>query len=109
VTTSQPRVRTPASAPDQTLKRRGLLAAGAAFVAGLIAKLSEQSVSAGIDGDVVLGQPNTTSTVTSAINTTGFSTALELTCTASTFSWRVVAKRKDIKGGARVADDFDDV
>jgi hypothetical protein len=83
MTTSQPAVRTPASAPDQTFKRRGLLAAGAAFVAGLVAKLSEQSVSAGIDGDLVLGQPNTTSTVPSITNTTASSTALELTCTAS--------------------------
>jgi hypothetical protein len=82
MTTSQPGVRTPASAPDQTFKRRGLLAADAAFVAGLVAKLSEQSVSAGIGGDVVLGQSNTTSTVTSITNTAGSSTALELTCTA---------------------------
>jgi hypothetical protein len=61
------------SAPDttQTLKRRGLFAAGAALVAGLIAKLSEQSVSAGVDGDVVLGVSN---------STTG---ATEVRCTAA--------------------------
>jgi hypothetical protein len=55
----------------QTLKRRGLFAAAAAFVAGLVAKLSETSVSAGVDGDVVLGSNN---------QTTGSTT---ITCTGS--------------------------
>jgi hypothetical protein len=47
--------------PDTTrnVKRRGLLAAGAALVAGLVARLTETRVSAGIDGDVVLGGDNT--------------------------------------------------
>jgi hypothetical protein len=45
---------------DQTLKRRGLLAAAATFVAGLVANLSEARLSAGTDGDVVLGTNNFT-------------------------------------------------
>ena len=53
--TSQPDARPSAPDPLQPLKRRGLLAAGVALVAGLVAKLTEQPVSAGTDGDVVLG------------------------------------------------------
>jgi hypothetical protein len=37
------------------IKRRGVFALGAALVAGLVAKLTEQPVSAGTDGDVILG------------------------------------------------------
>ncbi|HEY1305055.1 MAG TPA: hypothetical protein VGF24_15970 [Vicinamibacterales bacterium] len=53
------------------MKRRGLLAAAAALAAGFIAKLAEQPVEAGTDGDVVLGSSNSTSGSTS------------LTCTAT--------------------------
>jgi hypothetical protein len=70
----------------QTLKRRGLLAAAAAFVAGLVAKLSEEPVSAGVDGDVVLGTSNTTSGITSITNTTG-GAGLELSCLGGTDGW----------------------
>jgi hypothetical protein len=52
-------VRAPADTTP-TIKRRGLFAAGAALVAGLIARWTEQAVLAGIDGDVVLGGVNTT-------------------------------------------------
>ncbi|HEY7059687.1 MAG TPA: hypothetical protein VH458_24295 [Vicinamibacterales bacterium] len=56
--------------PDrtQTLKRRGLLAAGAAFVAGLVAKFSETPVSAGTDGDVVLGAVSASTAQTTVRN-----------------------------------------
>jgi hypothetical protein len=40
---------------DAPIKRRGLLALAATAVAGLVAKLTEQPLSAGTDGDVVLG------------------------------------------------------
>ena len=70
MTTSQPGVRTPASDTTQTLKRRGLLAAAAAFVAGLVARFSETSVSAGVDGDVVLGSFNNAASTTE-ITTSG--------------------------------------
>jgi hypothetical protein len=60
MTASPTGVRPPIAEANQALKRRGLLAVGAAFVAGLIAKLSETPVSAGVDGDVVLGVSNST-------------------------------------------------
>jgi hypothetical protein len=63
--TTSPDVRTPAPDATHTLERRGLLAAGAAVVAGLVARLSETPVSAGVDGDVVLGQDNTSASPTS--------------------------------------------
>ena len=50
--TTQPSERINAEVP---IKRRGLFALAAAAVAGLVAKLSEQPVSAGTDGDVILG------------------------------------------------------
>jgi hypothetical protein len=68
MTTSQSDVRPPASEPTHTLKRRGLLTAAAAFVAGLVAKLSETPVSAGVDGDVVLGGNNTSAFPTNITN-----------------------------------------
>jgi hypothetical protein len=40
---------------DATIKRRGLFALAAATIAGLVAKLTEEPLSAGTDGDVVLG------------------------------------------------------
>ena len=58
------RHRSEAADEPGVLKRRGLLAAAAAFVAGAIAKLSEQPVYAGADGDVVLGTINNAATIT---------------------------------------------
>jgi hypothetical protein len=84
--TSQSDERALPCATSQTLKRRGLLAAAAAFVAGLVAKLSEEPVSAGVDGDVVLGTSNTTSGITSITNNTG-SAGLELSCLGGTDGW----------------------
>lgn len=63
------RHRSEAADEPGVLKRRGLLAAAAAFVAGAIAKLSEQPVYAGADGDVVLGTINNAATTT-VINST---------------------------------------
>jgi hypothetical protein len=74
--TSQPEVHALLADTSQTIKRRGLLAAGAAFVAGLIAKLSETPVSAGVDGDVVLGGYNTAASATIISNTTANDIAL---------------------------------
>jgi hypothetical protein len=68
---------TPESA--RTLKRRGLLAAAVAFVAGLVAKVTEQPVSAGTDGDVVLGAANFTAGTTRIACSSGtVGTALRL-------------------------------
>jgi hypothetical protein len=56
---------------EASIKRRGLLALAAAAVAGFIAKLSEQRVSAGTDGDVILGASagsNLTATQTTICN-----------------------------------------
>jgi hypothetical protein len=86
--TAQSKTRTSPADTSHTLKRRGLLAAAAAFVAGLVAKVAETPVAAGSDGDVVLGGGNTTSGVTEIINT-GFgvqATALELFSVNDTFS-----------------------
>ena len=85
--TSQPDVRP--SAPDRTqpLKRRGLLAASVALVAGLVAKLTEQPVSAGVDGDVVLGASNTTGGTTVITNTTFSSTAMAVSCMVGPSGW----------------------
>jgi hypothetical protein len=58
----------PTGVSTQTLKRRGLLAAGAAFVAGLVARLTEQPVLAGTDGDVVLGGQNQATALTLIAN-----------------------------------------
>jgi len=63
------RHRSEAADESGVLKRRGLLAAAAAFVAGALAKLSEQPLYAGADGDVVLGTINNAAT-TSVINCT---------------------------------------
>ena len=79
-----PDLPTPAPNLPPTLQRRGLLAVAAAFVAGLVAKLSEQPVFAGIDGDLVLGAVNSTSGFTALVSTVPSGTALTLTGTAGT-------------------------
>jgi hypothetical protein len=53
---------------EKTWTRRGLFAAAAALVAGAVARVSEQRVMAGTDGDVVLGSPNNTIGITSINN-----------------------------------------
>jgi hypothetical protein len=80
---------TTARAPEgnkevETFKRRGLFAAAAALVAAVVAKVTEQPVLAGVDGDVVLGAANTTANVTSINNTTANSEGIVGACTAST-------------------------
>jgi hypothetical protein len=78
IMTSQSDVRTPAPDPTQPLKRRGMLAAGIALVAGLVAKLTEQPVSAGVDGDVVLGALNNASSITIISTGATSQTAMQL-------------------------------
>jgi hypothetical protein len=113
----------------EVLKRRGLFAAAAGLVAAVVAKVTEQPVQAGTDGDVVLGATNTTPTQTVIVCSTpggdaftaradirgGFSSGLKGfgpgfgtrtptsfrvnakdTASNGSFSWRIVAKRKDI-------------
>jgi hypothetical protein len=65
-----------------TMKRRGLLAAAAGFVAGLVARVTERPLSAaGSDGDVVLGGGNS-ATQTTTIDVTG-ADGLQVSATAS--------------------------
>jgi hypothetical protein len=66
-------VRPPIRETDQPIKRRGLFAVGAALVAGLVAKLTETPVSAGVDGDVVLGGVNSTPAQTTVVGSTATS------------------------------------
>jgi hypothetical protein len=91
MTDSQPGVR---SRPEstQTIKRRGLLAAAAAFVAGLVAKLSEQPVLAGTDGDVVLGGANTTPGFTTISCSGANGTGLETTCAIGLNGWGLASR-----------------
>jgi hypothetical protein len=65
---------------QRTSKRRGLYAAAAALVAGVVARMSPQRLEAGVDGDVVLRRGNTTGTTTSILNTSPTGTALDLFC-----------------------------
>jgi hypothetical protein len=64
--------------------RRGFLAAAWAAVAGLVLKQTTQPVEAGVDGDVVLGLPNTTTQFTSITNTTPDSFAFIARCVGGT-------------------------
>jgi hypothetical protein len=91
----------------QTLKRRGLLAVGAAFVAGLVAKLSETPLSAGVDGDVVLGQFNS-SAGTTQINCTGnFGSGLVLDAETGPAGWGLLARGSQygVRGTVTVSGD----
>ena len=61
-----------------------MFAAAAAIAAGVVAKVTEQSVKAGTDGDVVLGVENVTAADTSIANTRANGLALNVFCTAGT-------------------------
>jgi hypothetical protein len=61
-----------------TLQRRGLFAAVAALAAAVVAKVTEQKVEAGSDGDVVLGGSNTTTQTTIITNNASSGTGLEV-------------------------------
>jgi hypothetical protein len=61
--------------------RRGLFAAAWAAVAAMVFRQTTETVEAGVDGDVVLGAMNTTTTGTNVINTTAGSFALAGNCT----------------------------
>src|SRR6516165_10409909 len=65
----------------KTWKRRGLFTAGAALVAAVVGKVTEQRVMAGTDGDVVLGGSNTETTTTTITNISELGTGLVVTCT----------------------------
>lgn len=82
MTTWQPDARTPASDGPPTLRRRGLFAAAAAAVVGLVARWSEAPLHAGNDGDVVLGADNSASGNTSITSLSPSDTALTLVSTA---------------------------
>jgi hypothetical protein len=69
---------------SHTWKRRGLLAAAWAAVAAIVARQTTAPVEAGVDGDVVLGAPNTTTVQTSITNTAANGTALDVVCEAGT-------------------------
>ena len=55
---------------EKTWRRRGLFAAAAALVAGVVSRVTEQRVEAGTDGDVVLGADNATASQTAVFCTT---------------------------------------
>jgi hypothetical protein len=66
--------------PERVWKRRGLFAAAAALVAAVVARVSEQRMEAGSDGDVVLGTSNTTAGVTQVNCTSSGGTGLQAFC-----------------------------
>jgi hypothetical protein len=70
----------------KAFKRRGLVAGAAALVAGVVATRASQSVSAGSDGDVILGATNSTTGVTRITNTTGGEGSIALFLTADSGS-----------------------
>ena len=78
MTPLQPELCAPAAASERAVRRRGMLAAAAAFVVGLIAKRSEEPVFAGTDGDVVLGASNSTYGITSIASSTGNGTGMQV-------------------------------
>jgi hypothetical protein len=65
-----------------SIKRRGLLAAAWAVVAGFALKHTTQPLEAGVDGDVVLGAFNTETTQTTIFRNAATGTALQVACTA---------------------------
>jgi hypothetical protein len=71
MTTTPADDRTHADRITESMKRRGLLAAAWAAMAAVILNRTTQPVEAGVDGDVVLGSPNSTATATTITNTTG--------------------------------------
>jgi hypothetical protein len=86
--TTQSAAQTPeGNRQGEVLKRRGLFAAAAALVAAVVAKVTEQKVEAGVDGDVVLGASNFTTgtTVITATNSDG--TGFIGDCSTGIFSW----------------------
>ena len=95
-----------------SIKRRGLLAAAWAVVAGFVLKHTTERLEAGVDGDVVLGASNTAATQTGIFRTATTGTALQVACTAvggtasgltSTGSgYGVIAYKNGSGGGAGV-------
>ena len=84
MTTPETDMRPSKPSDESILKRRGLLAGAVALVAGLVAKMSETTVSAGVDGDVVLGAANSEATTTTITNTTSGSTGMQVTAEVGT-------------------------
>src|SRR5688500_16657866 len=81
--TSATNPRPSANAGTQPIKRRGLLAALGVLLAGVVGKITETPLSAGTDGDVVLGGPTTTTTTTS-ITKAGLGETLSLSGVSGT-------------------------
>jgi hypothetical protein len=92
MTTPQSDARTPGEDPSQRNGRRGLLAAVAALVAGLVATFSEETVRAGTDGDVVLGGSNSTGGTTKITCTANNAIALYAEDSIGPYGWGVEAQ-----------------
>ena len=90
---------------EKTWKRRGLFAAAAAFVAGVVTRVSEQQVQAGTDGDVVLGAANTTTGFTSITCTTPNSNGFTAMCKTGSNDWGLagIGSRFGVRGFAQPA------
>jgi hypothetical protein len=71
MTNPVPDLRPAANQQTPRIKRRGLLGALGALAAGAVAKLTEAPVSAGTDGDVVLGADNVTQATTTIRGSVG--------------------------------------
>ncbi|MHB8645782.1 MAG: hypothetical protein ACYDAR_08355 [Thermomicrobiales bacterium] len=70
----------------RAMNRRGLIAGAAALAGAALAKQAAQPVVAGVDGDVILGMPNSTgsdTTITNTVTTAGH--ALVLHCDAANY------------------------
>ena len=92
MTTPQSDARTPGEDPSQHNRRRGLLAAVAALVAGLVATFSEEKIQAGTDGDVVLGASNSTAGTTKITCTGANTVALYAEDSTGPYGWGVEAQ-----------------
>ena len=92
MTTPQSNARTPGENASQRNLRRGLLAAVAALVAGLVATFSEEKVQAGTDGDVVLGASNSTAGTTKITCTGANAVALYAEDSTGPYGWGVEAQ-----------------
>ena len=95
---------TPNKTAEIAWQRRGLFAAAAALFAGFVARVTEQRVMAGTDGDVVLGGLNTETTTTTITNITELGTGLAVSAnsgmstglTASGTHFGVIGEASDV-------------
>jgi hypothetical protein len=87
----RPGVDPSASDSTKTVTRRGLIAAAAALVTAFVGGISEETIQAGSDGDVVLGASNTTAGST-RITCTGASTAALYANGTGSYGWGLEAE-----------------